>query len=1164
MVCFNKIKDILSGFPWQYLFLSALIFVVLGCEKSNSKTFVSDSSSPSSKVSSSNIDNSRPCFIVKPGESMVSARDKIRDWRKKSPDNATRIAEVFIEGDIKFFDAPLELGPQDSNVIWSSFSGERTKVTLMRGRKITDWKINEKGWFETQIPAVADGSWWFDQLYVNDHRAVRAKTPNRFWYYVGDSVDFMIDPKTNKEIDASHRAFIPRQEQLSLFETITKLDPEKYPINDIQIRFFHSWASSKHRIGSYDPKNQTVLLTGDACWTLDSWGRGKLRYEVEGIPEALDIPGEFLLNREGTLLYIPRKGETLENTTFYAPANSNTFEDNGFLRITGDLDAIKLEENTSDNSPLFVQNITFHGINFEYDSFQLPEAGLSSGQAAIKTPVSIYVEAARNIKFEQCRLAHLGGYAFWFHRACRQCQVHQCFMDDMGAGGVRIGTATGDNADNILTRNMEVTDNVIHDYGQIEASAIGVWLGHTADNKVLYNDISNGFYTGISLGWVWGYAPSKSVNNKIEFNHIHHIGQGVLSDMGGVYSLGISTGTTVSNNRIHDVYSYNRYGRGGWGLYTDEGSSNMTFENNLVYRVHTGTVHQHYGQGNIFRNNILAYSLDGQIQRSRHEDHLSFTLENNIILWDQGPLTNSQWGVNEGRYILRNNLYWFTGEPKTQEEKDRLYFDGQSLADWQKKGNDIGSRFADPNFVNPEKGDFNFKDNQLNEAVKAIGFKPFNYSLAGLSVESKQRWAKYMIDFVYPEIEFADDPPAPLPIVLSDDFERSRRTLLPKSSSQTQNLKQNWTLSVTELDQNGKVGRSIVKSKEVPFVSDDWFDLNWFGFCSLGTKDTTIDIDNISMIEKVTAEDKGKNIIEENFDNASKLPVSGAAMHGENRSNAFTLPSDGKGKYLRLTDSPDFQSTFNPHFYYELDRLNKLVKVTFDVRVSSGAIFHIEGRDRIQNGRYRIGPSLLLSEGKIQAGSTELGIIPENQWVRIEMEFPTGENRIRPACQIVTEKDNKFLRINDNGQYKFQYEPFITYAPGYTSGTACVRFRLRLSKDAVFFTEGRDNNSPYRTCIQVFFDNEKIKISGTELGKYRSEQWYEVTLRIPIAAGNQKKCELSIAEIKDDGTVSAPFIDKKDIAIANPQWNGLFWYGFVANGTKPATIDLDNIDIHLQ
>jgi hypothetical protein len=39
-------------------------------------------------------------------------------------------------------------------------------------------------------------------------------------------------------------------------------------------------------------------------------------------------------------------------------------------------------------------------------------------------------------------------------------------------------------------------------------------------------------FTGISVGWNWGLEPNRTTNNLIEFNHVHDLGQGVLSDAG--------------------------------------------------------------------------------------------------------------------------------------------------------------------------------------------------------------------------------------------------------------------------------------------------------------------------------------------------------------------------------------------------------------------------------------------------------------------------------------------------------------------------------------------------------------------------------------------------------------------------------------------------------
>ncbi|MDO5582118.1 MAG: right-handed parallel beta-helix repeat-containing protein, partial [Planctomycetia bacterium] len=377
-------------------------------------------------------------FKLSPDQSIEQIRDEIRSWRAADPARKTIPVEVRIPDGSWFFDKTVDLGPQDSNVSWIADG----KAIFTRGKKITGWKINKQGWFEVDLPEVAQGKWRFEQLYVNGRRAVPAASPNEFYHYILNEVECLKDPATGKIIPASHRAFIPRESEEKYFEAIAKKDPVKYPMRDVQIKFYHSWATSLHRIESYDPKTKTVLLTGDCRWNLTYWGIGKLRYQIMGLKEALDQPGEFYLDRSGTLTYIPQKGETPENTAIIAPIGPCSFENSGFFRILGDLNAITADQKPASAS--YVSGIRFSGITFTVDLFTLPEEGLSTGQAATNTPISILIEGARNIEISNCEFTHLGGYAIWFHRACSDSNIERCLMEDLGAGGIRIGTPLRD------------------------------------------------------------------------------------------------------------------------------------------------------------------------------------------------------------------------------------------------------------------------------------------------------------------------------------------------------------------------------------------------------------------------------------------------------------------------------------------------------------------------------------------------------------------------------------------------------------------------------------------------------------------------------------------------------------------------------------------------
>jgi hypothetical protein len=295
----------------------------------------------------------------------------------------------------------------------------------------------------------------------------------------------------------------------------------------------------------------------------------------------------------------------------------------------------------------------------------------------------------------------------------------------------------------VMTRGITVENCIIQSGGRMAPHAVAVWIGHSPDNAILHNDIADFFYTAVSVGWRWGYDTSPAKRNRIEFNHLHHLGYRILSDMGGVYTLGPSEGTRVCNNVIHDVYS-TRYG--GWGLYPDEGSTGILLENNLVYNVRDGCVHQHYGKENVFRNNILAFSEEGQVAVTRAEPHLSFTFENNIVVWDKGTLLGYGGWKGGARVDLRNNLYWrLGGQP--------FDFAGKSWEEWRAGGRDSGSIIADPLFVDAQGRNFALHP---GSPASQIGFRPFDFTQAG--VDGSEDWKQLAASIRFPEPYFVPRP----------------------------------------------------------------------------------------------------------------------------------------------------------------------------------------------------------------------------------------------------------------------------------------------------------------------------------------------------------------------------------------------------------------------
>jgi hypothetical protein len=366
----------------------------------------------------------------------------------------------------------------------------------------------------------------------------------------------------------------------------------------------------------------------------------------------------------------------------------------------------------------------------------------SASHTPVTIPASISLRGAKYCSFKNCVVTNIGNWAVGINEGCNNINVENCKFSHLAAGGIKIKGVDINENPLLRTSTNRIENNLIQHYGEVFPSAVGILLIHTSGNDVLHNEIHDGGYTGISVGWSWGYKRSVSTNNKIEFNYIHHIGlKGLLSDMGGIYALGISPGTTIRNNIIHDVNA-NHYG--GWGIYADEGSTHLLIENNLVYNTKFAPFNIHYAKELFVRNNIFALGKMEQISRSLRELHNSVYFENNIIYWREGNLLSGNWTdtsytsyehpkaplrLDSHTFRFNYNLYYNPGYPL-----DSVRFQGLKFDDWKKKGKDVQSLYADPQFVDVEHFDFRLKP---SSPAFNLGFKSIDFSKVGIVKERK-------------------------------------------------------------------------------------------------------------------------------------------------------------------------------------------------------------------------------------------------------------------------------------------------------------------------------------------------------------------------------------------------------------------------------------------
>lgn len=388
-----------------------------------------------------------------------------------------------------------------------------------------------------------------------------------------------------------------------------------------------------------------------------------------------------------------------------------------------------------------IDGISFENILFRANGFYyLPEREHS--QAAYNAKACISYKNAKSFHIKNCEFKDIAECPVFLGSNVQNASIENCLFNNIGAQAVYVHGENIDINDPNVTKNITISNNLISEYGRTYFNAVAILVIHANSVDITHNEIHDGYYTAISVGWVWGYSHNVCYNNRICDNLIYNIGQGWLSDMGGIYMLGNQPNTVISGNVIHNVSADpEEGGYGGWGIYLDEGSSYMLVEKNLVYSCGSDSYHLHYGSYNTLRNNIFALSGESQLRivtaptRCTPDDGGQKTVDlyNNIILTDQKTCVLS-YMHNTSTMDERNNTYWdlsFGGELYASKETNINL--SLSIKTAIRKGFIHSPIIADPMFR--DAASFDFELSPDSPAI-AAGFEPWDYSNAGTLSET--------------------------------------------------------------------------------------------------------------------------------------------------------------------------------------------------------------------------------------------------------------------------------------------------------------------------------------------------------------------------------------------------------------------------------------------
>jgi parallel beta-helix repeat protein len=538
--------------------------------------------------------------------------------------------------------------------------------------------------------AVVPQPIFVNQLFVNNRRVVRSRVPMNYSEYLQYAAPLK-DPNQARY----GFQYVPGQFNYK-------------SLADAMVVVYHSWTTSHHYIDRLITENNTVLFTNPSGLPMGSFPiQSQRRFHIENLCEAL-VPNSFCFVNETKTVYLMTDGS-------YDPNN---------VEIITSVKEVVVSI-ASDDVTKPVEDIIIDNVAVQHGAWNIGKhAQADSASARFLTSVALFIANATSIVISNVEISHTGSYGLRIREGTSNINFINSLVTDTGAGGIWIGDWMTPVP--LLASSIKVISNEVSYGGNEFPCGVGILVNRAVDVIIAENSVHHHRNIGINVGSALGYTPSWTSNILIQGNYIYNIGQHILNDLGGIHMVGIQSGTVIHGNVIKNVFSYAIF---MWGIYLDEGTSDIVISNNIVYNTGWGALFQHYGANNTIINNVFArasllppsqpgdLSPDGDLSIDRAENHTSWTFTRNIIFDTFQGTNHSVYKPRPATIApFRNNIYFNPfGTP--------LLFGSEQIPfkEWQKTGQDNGSVIADPLFI----GDVNqcdFFTIQVNSPAAKLGF----------------------------------------------------------------------------------------------------------------------------------------------------------------------------------------------------------------------------------------------------------------------------------------------------------------------------------------------------------------------------------------------------------------------------------------------------------